>query len=70
MQVNAELTVPPIRWLGVQCRDWRRFQVPDEALLELSAADRKRGLHMLNNRELMKRWPTEWKYACFRLSMR
>lgn len=66
LQSNTELTVPPIRWLGVQCVDWRRFNIPDEALLPMTQADRKRGINMLNNKRLMDQWPLEWKYdLCF-----
>ena len=42
-----DLAVPAIRSLGIHSRDFARFEVPTEAMLPLTEADRARGMALL-----------------------
>ncbi|CAG8488855.1 7178_t:CDS:2, partial [Scutellospora calospora] len=45
---NENLATPIIKWLGLHCADWQKYNISKNTLLPLTSADRKKLINYFN----------------------
>ncbi|CAG8669973.1 5835_t:CDS:10, partial [Dentiscutata heterogama] len=56
---NENLATPIIKWLGLHCSDWRKYNISKNTLLPLTSADRKKAYQLLQREYFQDEWRDE-----------
>ncbi|RIB24673.1 Spo11/DNA topoisomerase VI subunit A [Gigaspora rosea] len=56
---NENLATPIIKWLGLHCADWQKYNISKNTLLPLTSADRKKAYQLLQREYFQDEWRNE-----------